>query len=201
MTNTSLYDASDAVELAKKRLSEENQAKVITNIKTTEKVVALTFQGLSDKETNKKILELMSSYERKGTFFVPGILAAEDNETIAAMNKNGHKIGSNTLKGSKHLEDYSQEELVEDFTLANNIIETWTKTVPNILLCNSTDYTSEILQAAFASGNEKVVKSTHFLNYQSFKSYEQVLEYITGIENGAIITIKMEGVLDERDYL
>lgn len=200
MTNTSLYDASDAVELAKKRLSEENQAKVITDIKTTEKVVALTFQGLSDKETNKKILELMSSYERKGTFFVPGILAAEDNETIAAMYKNGHKIGSNTLKGSKHLEDYSQEELVEDFILANNIIETWTKTAPNILLCNSTDYTSEILQAAFASGNEKVVKSTHFLNYQSFKSYEQVLEYITGLENGAIITIKMEGVLDETEY-
>lgn len=201
MTNTLLYDASDAVELAKKRLSKDkDQAKVITDIKTTEKIVALTFQGLSDKETNKKILELMNRHERKGTFFVPGILAAEDDETIAAMYKNGHKIGSNTLKGSKHLENYSQEELVKDFALANNIIETWTKTTPNILLCNSTDYTSEILQAAFASGNEKVVKSTHFLNYQSFKNYEQVLEYITGIENGAIITIKMNGVLDETEY-
>lgn len=55
MTNTLLYDASDAVELAKKRLSKDkDQAKVITDIKTTEKIVALTFQGLSDKETNKR---------------------------------------------------------------------------------------------------------------------------------------------------
>lgn len=64
---------------------------------------------------------------------MPGILAAEDDETIAAMYKNGHKIGSNTLKGSKHLENYSQEELVKDFALANNIIETWTK--PHLIFC------------------------------------------------------------------
>lgn len=201
MSNTLLYDASDAIELAMKRLlKDKNQAEVIADIKTTEKIVALTFQGLSDKGTNSKILDLMNKYERKGTFFVPGILAAEDNETIAAMHKDGHKIGSNTLKGTKYLEEYSQEELVKDFTLANDIIKTWTKNNPNILLCNSTNYTPEILEAAFACGNEKVVKSTHFLNYQSFTSYEQVLEYVSGIENGAIITIKMDGVLDETEY-
>ena len=201
VTNASLYDASDDIKFAMKLLSKDNsQAKVISDIKTTEKVISLTFQGLSGTETNKKILELMNQYNRKGTFFVPGILAAEDNETIAAMYENGHKIESNTLKGSKHLEECTQEELVNDFTLANHIIKTWTKTRPNILLCNSTDYTSELLQAAFASGNEKVIKSTHFINYQSFTSYEQVLNYISGLEKGAIITIKMDGVLDESEY-
>ncbi|ABX42579.1 polysaccharide deacetylase family protein [Lachnoclostridium phytofermentans] len=194
------YDANDIIEVAMRKLKEGGSAEVVSNIQTTDKLIALTFQGLSDAETNRKILDLMAEYERKGTFFVPGILAAEDSNTIIAMNSEGHRIGNNTLSETKHMEEYTKEDLVKDFSRTNNIIQTIIGKAPNTLLCNSTTHTPELLQAAHACGNDKVVKSTHYLSYQSFKNYNQVLGYIKGLEKGAILTIKMDGTLDEEEY-
>jgi peptidoglycan/xylan/chitin deacetylase (PgdA/CDA1 family) len=197
-----LYDATASISKAMSRLQEGNaaEADIIKDVKTSDKVVALAFQGLSDTQTNKEILKLLKDSKRKASFFIPGISAAEDEESVTAIYADGHKIESNTLLETKHLEKFSRKELVEDFCNANSIIQTIVNENPEILLCNATEYTPELLQAAYASGNQKVLKSTHYLNYQSFRNYEQVAAYINKLEKGSILTFKMSGVLDKEEY-
>lgn len=199
--NKDRYEASDLIKKSMSALKKEGKsAKVISDVITTKKVAALTFKGLSDRNTNKKIIDLMSSHNRKGTFFVPGILAAEDSETILLLDSNGHRVGSNTLSGLEKMEEYSSKELVEDFCRANVIIKTILGTPPKTLLCNSTTLTPDLLKAAYAAGNTKVVDSSHYLNYQSFTNYSQALNYVKDLKTGSIITVKMEGTLGEDEF-
>ena len=196
------YDASQDVEEAMRKLASEDRKKanVIEGAAISRNVFALTFTGLSDQATNRQVIQLLKDYDVQATFFVPGIKAAEDGETIAEISQSGNLVGSNTLDEETAMENMSQEDLVEDFCRTNRIIEYWTNRIPQLLYCNSTEYTDDVLEAAYASGNTKVVKSTSVINYSSFSSYEQVLEYMLSLTPGSILTIKMERELDEMEY-
>lgn len=196
------YDATNDIKVAMDKLSGDKQeSNVLTNVKTLDNVVAVTFLGLSDLDTNNKIIDIMASYNRKATFMVPGILAAEESNFINKIIEDGHKIGSNGLTGDKHLEELTRKEAIKEFAKTNNIIKSITKDAPTLLQATSTVYTKELLETSYACGYDYVVASTNFVNYQSFTSYAQVLDYVKGLEKGSIITIKMSGVLDDMEYI
>lgn len=197
----SKYDATKEIELALQRLSaEDKKAEIIKKIDAKEKVIALSFQGLSDPDTNEKVLALISKYKRKVNFFISGIMAAENSDLVKEIHNKGHRIGSNTLIPSVNMQKLSQEELIDDFVRANIIFQEIIREKPDTLLCNSTIYTNDLLKAAYASGNKMVVQPTKYISYQSFKDYEQVLGYVSRLDKGSIITVKMDGVLEEGEY-
>jgi peptidoglycan/xylan/chitin deacetylase (PgdA/CDA1 family) len=195
------YDATKKIEKALKKIkSDSRQAAVITDIQTTEKKVALTFDGLADAETMGKILELLDIYNMRGTFFVSGIGAAEDPKTVQSIVKAKQEVGSYSLEGKKHMEKLTLEELVEDYCRTNVILDTLTGKEPKLLKCNVTEYTEEVLRAAHVSHITGAVRSTQFLNYKSFSSYEMTKGYVKRLPEGSIISIKTEGYLDEEEY-
>ena len=82
------YDATDLMKKAMDNLkNQDNKSEIISDVQTANKVIALSFKGLSNPETNQTIINLVSEYKEKGTFFLPGILAAEDSETIQLIKK------------------------------------------------------------------------------------------------------------------
>ncbi len=196
------YDATNEINEAMSKLDKDKQeSKVLTNVNTLDKVVSITFLGLSDMDTNNKVADIMAKYNKKATFMVPGILAAEDSNFIKKLNEAGHRIGSNGLSGSRHLEKLTREQVVKEFARTNNIIRNITNEAPTLLQATSTVYTNELLEASYACGYDYVVNSRNFINYQSFTSYEQVLNYVKDLEKGSILTVKMNGVLDEMEYI
>ena len=66
--------------------------------------------------------------------------------------------------------------------------------------CRCTEYTDEVLEAAYISGNEYVLDSSIYLSYQSFKNYEETYGYINRLKNGSILSVKLNRVLDETEY-
>ncbi|HHV64843.1 MAG TPA: polysaccharide deacetylase family protein [Peptococcaceae bacterium] len=194
------YNVAEKIKIALDNLQKGTMAEIIAKVNTSEKVIVLTFQGLSDADTNQRVLDLITKYNRKVNFFVPGVSAAENANFVKELSSRGHRVGSNTLYQTKNMQDYSQEELIYDFVRANSIIQSITNKKPITLMCNSTIYSEDLLKAAFASGNTRVVQATKFLNYQSFKDYEQVVNYLRNLDKGSIISIKMDGVLEEDEY-
>jgi len=200
INETKKYDASEEIKNALNLLSSSKKAEIITNAKTSSNIVALSFEGMSDATTMGKIVELLDKYDIKANFFIPGVKAGEDPTTVKNIKKAGHEIGSETLSDTKHMEELSQKELITDFCRANKVLETITNEKPILLKCKSTTYTDEVLSAAYASGNKYVVHSDHYLSYQSFKDYGQVQNYVNKLDNGTIISIKLNGVLDDFEY-
>lgn len=196
----SKYDASVEINQALNILNSSKKAQVITNVNAASNIVALSFDGFSNKDTIDKIIHILDKYGIKATFFVPGIKAAEDSSVVKIIQKSGHDIGNGTLSGTKTMEKLSQKELVTDFCSTNKILKSIIGKESVLLKCNSTVYNDNILTAAYASGNKYVVNSNHYLSYQSFKNYDQVYGYVNNLEKGTIISIKLEGVLDNFEY-
>jgi len=196
----SRYDASEEIKEALKTIDSSKRAELITNVNASSNIVALSFEGLADKATMEQITGLLDKYGVKATFFLPGIKAAEDDSVVKNIEKGGHDIGSGTLSSTKRMENLTQKELVTDFCSTNKILEYTTGKVPVLLKCSATVYNDNILTAAYASGNKYVVSSDHYLSYQSFKNYEEAYGYVKSLEKGTIISIKLEGVLDDFEY-
>lgn len=195
------YDASKEIKEANRRLKQkEGEATVLSHVDTVQGIIALTFLNLSDTKTNGKIVDLLSEYGFKGTFMVSGIAAAESSDFIMELKDKGHDIGSSGLSGTKHLEELKQEELVRNFAKTNHIMNSITNEYPVVLQAPSTELTSEVLETAYANGYEYVINSDKFLSYQSFTSFEQALGFVKSLSKGSIVTIKMDGVLDETEY-
>lgn len=197
-----IYDSDKAIKDALSEIkTTSKKSNILSDVNTSENVISLNFVGLSTPETNDKLVNILEKYNTKSTFFIPGILAAEDTDIFEKLIEGNHKIGSNGLLGENKMEEYTEEELVDSFIRTNEIIQKWTNKNESILLyCNSTSYTDKVLKAAYVSGNEDVVKSKYILNYRSFKSYEETLAYISKIPKGSMITVKLAGELDDTEY-
>lgn len=196
----SVYDAKNEIEESLKRLKEDKKAYLINDINTVENIVSITFEGLSDRKTTDKLLDLLDKHGVQSIFFVPGIKSAEDPENIKNIVNRGQKIGNFTLNANKEMHRYSNTELVEDFSRTNVILSQISGEIPKYLKCNVTKYNDEILKSASASGLEAIIDNKRFLNYQSFSSKEDAKHYVKGIEKGAIISIKVDSVLDQSEY-
>jgi len=200
-TGQALYDASQDIKGALDQLKNEDQeARIATDVDTMKKVVAINFLGTSDSKTNDKALKLLSENGQKATFMISGITAAEDTDFILKIKEKGNEIGSSGLKGEKELEKLPQEKLIENLAKANHILHQITGERPKVLQGTLPNSSKEFLEAASACGYEYVVESRKFLNYQSFSSYEQALDYVKGLKWGSIVTIKMSGILNEAEY-
>ncbi len=196
-----LYDASQDINSALDQMKiEKREAKTATDVDTMKKVVAINFLGTSDSKTNEKVLELLSENGQKATFMVSGITAAEDTEFVLKAKETGNRIGSSGLKGEKELATLSQEKLIENLAKTNHILYQVTGEMPGMVQGILPHSSKEFLEAASACGYEYVSESRKFLNYQSFSSYEQALDYVKGLKWGSMLTIKMSGILDETEY-
>lgn len=194
------YDASSQVIQALSQLDPQKQATVLTGVETTKNILALTFDGFALPSTIDRTLQLLDAYDTHATFFVTGVNAAEDEASIQKMRKSSHPVESGTLYGKEQMEAFSSEELVEDFSRSSSILNNIMGVPPQLLKCSSTTYNSAVLSAAAAAGYSHVVESDVYISYQSFKSYEETLGFITRLKKGSIVSVKLSGVLNDIEY-
>lgn len=184
-------DAEAAQALEKMKTSQE-KATVITHNNSGGRHIALTFDGLTDRTTVQQILELLKKYNAKATFFVDGMQTAEDPQTVVNIKKDGHRVENYTLLGMVKMESLPVERLVKDFSRAQKIIKVTTDQGPNLLKCNDTNYTDQLLQAAKACGFNSVVKSDVFLNVKQINSLNAAENFVGKIKPGNIVSIKLK---------
>lgn len=181
-------------------LNTNKKSEIISSVNTSSRIISISFEGLEDEDTMISILELLNTYKVKATFIISGVSAAENSDIVKKIKDEGHEIGSASLSDKKDSDEKSKEELIYDFSKANKIIENIINENVHLLKYKSNEYSDKVLESAYASGNEYVLQSDIYLNYQSFKDYEETYNYISRLKNGSILSIKLNGVLDETEY-
>lgn len=195
------YSASEEIEAARKKLEEDPQMPtVITDINTLDKKIALCFEGTADELAVKQILEYLEAHGMQAAFFISAIDAGEDQGLIEEIIKAGHDVESYTLYGTPHMEEMNQDELITDFCRAQVVYGDKISRKPELMKCNATVYTDELMQASDASGYESIVFPTQYLNYTSFRTEEMAKNYVAGLGRGRVISVKLSGYLDEVEY-
>ncbi|MGZ9583448.1 polysaccharide deacetylase family protein [Paenibacillus marinisediminis] len=80
----------------KDRLYYEKRGDIIWEVKTKQKLIALTFDDGPDPRQTTEILKLLNQYGAKSTFFVIGKRVARYPELVRTILADGHEIANHT---------------------------------------------------------------------------------------------------------
>lgn len=94
----------------------------IRQIKTTEKVVALTFDDGPEPPYTAKILDVLDKNQVKATFFVLGGNAKAYPDLVQRIMKDGHEFGNHTMSHSK-MKNKSVEVMMKDIQSVDDILK------------------------------------------------------------------------------
>lgn len=103
-----------------RELWEKNGA-IVWEANVQEKLLALTFDDGPSPTFTEKILDLLTKYNAKGTFFVMGKQAEKYPNIILREFREGHEIGNHTYN-HREVNKMSSEELKKDLEHAHQVI-------------------------------------------------------------------------------
>ena len=175
-------------------------ANLLGGVETDRKVISLIFEGYTDDSTMQAIADVLAEKKIPTVFFLSGITANEHPDVVQDLEKRGFAIGNYGMSGAKHLELNPAYVNAERFGLAQTQIALACGIKPELLRCNATVYTEDVLRAAAAAGLSAAVEPTAYLNHRSFKSSEEAYSYALNILRGSILSVKLGQELDEDEY-
>lgn len=172
---------------------EGEMSKAVPYVFTTNRELALTFNGMSDEQTMKRILDELDTYKMKATFFLPGMRVAEEPDIAREIVSRGHAIENNTLNRLDMLK-LGYEQLYKEIHLSNEVIQKETGVTPRYIRTRSGDYNDDVRLAAAHSGMDSVVSYSLNLSGWNSENEEEVYTYIQRhVTRGGIIALDAEG--------
>lgn len=107
-------------------------AKVYYHYKTIEPYLAITFDDGPNKIQTIKVLDILSKYEIKATFFVIGENVDYQRDILRKVYKQGHEIG-NHFYTHDNINELTKEQIKENIVKNNKLIKEVTGYTPTIV--------------------------------------------------------------------
>jgi len=164
----------------------ENKGYILWDIKTEEKVIALTFDDGPHATYTPQILDLLAKHDAKATFFVVGQYAEKFPNLILRQQDEGHEIANHTYT---HPYSSTPEELEKELKNTNKVLFDITGTYPKLYRPVGGSYNERIINTAVQNGFKVVMWSWH----QDTKDWRKpwinniVTKVLTGAKPGDII--------------
>lgn len=191
------YDVEEDVQAAMSRLynlQPGDTAQLVTRADDgiTQKA-ELIFEGLPDLTVMQSILNLLSQYEAKASFYFSGTDALNNAYLISMPVKAGYNIGSSGYSFSTKYDALSEQDAITNLCRANLMLEIGVGMQPGSLLCNKECATEALLSYAYACNIKTVIEPTDVLQYYSFSNEDEVVQYFDNLNRGSILCINLSG--------
>lgn len=203
------YKADAEIQQARQSLENGSEAaQVITALPDGNNRVAIVFEGLPDRPTTARLLDLLKKYHATAVFFVEGQNAADQPETIKLIREAGQEIGDYTFVGISQAEKLSSDELLAQLCQTQKVLSVQTGKAPSLFMAPRTSYTTGLLQTVRACGIEYAVKSNVQVKRNTLHTLADADALAAKIKPGSIISVQTgtpvqvksmeEGKTDER---
>lgn len=184
------YDASDEIKIARGRLG-TGEAEHITKSDSTEHKVLLIFESVASAEVTQHIIDTLQRYDMDAIFCASAVDSVENADAMQLIISKGYRLGSYNLRGEADMQKMSSDDLINVFCTSGLIIKSVTGISPALVRCYHTDYTKELLEAAYASGYAEAYDTDNELNIRSFVSFSSVQRYINNLNLGSIVAFRL----------
>lgn len=142
----------------KNRFYYEKQGHVLWDVKTKEKVVALTFDDGPHPEYTRQILDILERFDAKATFFVIGQHAENYPELILREFEAGHEVANHTYS---HSQFKTNRQLEQELTKTNEILYGITGIYPNLFRPVGGNYNERLINTAISKDFKVIMWSWH----------------------------------------
>lgn len=184
-----LYSAEKEIAAARQELTTAEPAQVITADSSGSRQIALVLDGLPDRSTTARLLDLFQTHQIPVAFFVEGQNAAEQPETIKLLQESGQEIGNFTFVGIAAAQNLPQEELLGQLCRTQKVLETLTGQAPSLFRAPRTRFTEALLKAVTAAGIDKAVYANVVLPRGQLHSPADAAAFVSTIPAGSIVAI------------
>lgn len=164
----------------------EQAGQILWDVKTEEKLVALTFDDGPHPKHTSDVLDLLTQYNAKGTFFVVGEHANKNPELILRMYEDGHELANHTYT---HPFKVTVPQLMEEIKQTNDTIYSITGFAPSLFRPVEGQYTDAMIDAIAKEGYMVVMWSWH-QDTQDWKNpgvKKIVDKVLKGTNNGNVV--------------
>ena len=140
------------------RAEYEKKGHVIWEVKTDEKIVAITFDDGPHPVFTPQILDILGKYNAKATFFVAGNKVKRFPDVLKRQMEEGHEIANHTFN---HIYNgrITEAKLTEELVLTDAIIEKTVGIKPNLYRPVGGLYNDTIINTAVKNGKLVVLWS------------------------------------------
>lgn len=179
MTSCALHQTKEPEPITPKLevpINEKKRTLPIQRILTTDKKMALTFNGLADEKTMELLISELNRLQIKATFFLQGQRVAEEPELALRLIKHGHTVQNNTLNHTLP-DELDYDSAYVELKLSNNVFQEHLNIEPSYVRSRSGDTTNEFGDAA-AQLDMRVVTYTINPRDSQMQSAEEIAEYI-----------------------
>lgn len=153
------------------------------------KVITLTYDGMPNPTTTKRLLKVLEDNKTRATFFVEGGNAAQHKESIEDIDKRGQDIGNYTYIGLAKLDKVPIKNVVKELCKTQKVLKVTSNQSVDMFKAPSTKYSIELLKVAKACGLGKAVKTDIFVNINGLKSEAEAEAFLKSVPAGSIISI------------
>lgn len=136
----------------------EQTGEVVWEIKTNEKIVAITFDDGPDAKYTSQVLDLLAEYGAKATFFIIGKNAEKNPEVVLRQYEEGHELANHTYT---HPWTTSTIKLDKELKQTNEVIFSITGFRPTLFRPVGGQYTDAMIDTAVKNGFKVVMWSWH----------------------------------------
>ena len=184
----SLYEATEEIAAAKEQFQKGMEpAEIVT--KDEKPHVAIVIDGLPDRTTTARLLDVLKKHGASAVFFVEGQNAANQPETIELIREAGQEIGNYTFVGIAAAQELPQERLLAEICRTQRVVEVLAATKPKFFRAPRTVYDEELLRALRAAGVECAVKESAHYAPGWLKDEAGAAAYAATVPAGSIIAI------------
>lgn len=155
-------------------------------VETDKKEVAISFDAAWGADKTLKIIETLKEYNCNATFFLVGFWVDKYPEMVKAINDAGLEIGchSNT---HPDLTKLSSEQVKEELTLVNEMIENITQKKVEVFRCPYGAYNDTVINISLDMGMMPVQWDVDSLDWKGISADKITTRVLEKVKNGSII--------------
>ncbi|MEO4054686.1 polysaccharide deacetylase family protein [Solibacillus sp. CAU 1738] len=154
----SFFYVNDSPSADKGRKYYEEAGHILWDIKTEEKIIAITFDDGPHRKYTTEILDLLAQFEVKATFFIVGENAEKNPEIVLRMYDDGHELANHTYT---HPFKVTVPQLVKELKQTNDTIFSITGYSPVLFRPVEGQYTDAMIDAIVKEKLKVVMWSWH----------------------------------------
>lgn len=124
-------------------------------VQRDQKMVAISFDAAWGNEDTQQLIDIMSQYNVKATFFVVGDWVDRYPESVKALHEAGHEI-MNHSNTHAHLPQLSAQQIMDDLNACNDKIESVTGVRPSLIRLPYGDYDDNSIRTIRSMGMEPI---------------------------------------------
>ena len=128
-----------------------NRKLPIYNVKTDEKVVALSFDAAWGNDDTENLIKILEQYNAPATFFVVGEWVDKYPESVKQLADAGHQIQNHSAT-HPHMPNLSEDKMIEQLRICNEKIANITGQTPTLFRCPYGDYNNNVINTVESIG-------------------------------------------------